>query len=64
MWLIPFALSVAAAIVFSVAAIVLQQRSPIHHWISGGFHSGRDSPRTKQIIFGLSLFDFIGERQR
>ena len=36
MWLIPFALSVAAAIVFSVAAIVLQQRSPIHHWISGG----------------------------
>ena len=36
MWLILFALAVAAGIVFSLAAIMLQQRSRIHRWISGG----------------------------
>jgi len=36
MWLILFALSVVAAIVFSAVAIMLQQRSRVHRWISGG----------------------------
>ena len=36
MWLIPFALSVAAAIVFSLAAITLQPNSPTYHRIFGG----------------------------
>ena len=36
MWMILFALSVVAAIVFSAVAIMLQQRSRVHRWISGG----------------------------
>jgi hypothetical protein len=36
MWLILFAVAVAAGIVFSLAAIMLQQRSRIHRLISGG----------------------------
>ena len=36
MWLILFALAVAAGIVFSLAAMMLQQRPRIHRRIFGG----------------------------
>jgi Family of unknown function (DUF6455) len=36
MWIILFALSIAAAIAFGLAAIMFQRRSGIQSWISGG----------------------------
>ena len=46
MWLILFALAVAAGIVFSLAAMMLQQRPRIHRRIFGGNRRSGQSDAT------------------
>jgi hypothetical protein len=53
MWVILFALSVAVAIAFSLAAIMLQQRSRIQYWASGG---NRRSSQSDLLLFRRMRF--------
>jgi hypothetical protein len=58
MWLIPFALSVAAAIVLSLAAITLQPNSPTYHRIFGG---NRRSGQSDLLLYRrMRLLDLSG----